>query len=190
MKGGVAKNGRGGMGKKGREKGRWDEVNCNGNFVSQAKNALRMKLGLATTTTAMRRASEREREGVSSRDREGKWAKSRINFAAFCNHFNCPNNAVAWAKANPFSAHPPLPLPSPIPIATLHSLLPSGRTSTNPLRPWTGLHFMEIIKLITFFARAECDAKTTAIKKAKEWERESEREREIGGARQVHGKAQ
>lgn len=161
MKGGVAKDGR-------REKGRWDGVNCNGNFVSQAKNALRMKLGLATTTTAMRRASEREREGVSSRDREGKWAKSRINFAAFCNHFNCPNNAVAWAKANPFSAHPPLPLPSPIPIATLHSLLPSGRTSTNPLRPWTGLHFMEIIKLITFFARAECDAKTTAIKKAKE----------------------
>lgn len=138
MKGGVAKDGRGGMGKKGREKERWDEVNCNGNFVSQAKNALRMKLGLATTTTAMRRASERKKEGVSSRDREGKWAKSRINFAAFCNHFNCPNNAVAWAKANPFSAHPPLPLPSPIPLPPCIPYSPLGEPQPTRSAPGQG----------------------------------------------------
>lgn len=100
---------------RGRREGRQveEEVSCNGNFVSQAKNALRTKLGLATTTTR-KREGESGKGRESRRDREGKWAKSRIHFAAFSNHFNCPNNAVAWAKGNPFpriSRTPPFPFP-------------------------------------------------------------------------------
>lgn len=63
-----------------------------------------------------------------------------------------PTCSSPYSHPIPFSRH----LPSAHPTF--------GRTSTDALRPWTGPHFMEIIKLITFFARAECNAKTTAIK--------------------------